>query len=237
MSVHINAPDGAIAESVLLPGDPLRAKFIAETFLENAVCYNEVRGMYGFTGTYKGKKISVQGTGMGIPSISIYTNELIQSYGAKNLIRVGTCGGYSEKVKVRDLIIAMSASTDSNLNLVRFQGRTYAPTASFELLKPAYDISVEKGFDPKVGSIYSSDVFYGDDSEDWKKWAKFGCLGVEMEAAALYTIAAKFGVNALALLTVSDHFVTGEVTSAEERQKTFTNMMEVALDTIVKLDK
>ena len=237
MSIHINAPEGAIAESVLLPGDPLRAKFIAETFLEDAVCYNEVRGMYGYTGTYKGKRISVQGTGMGIPSISIYTNELIQSYGVKNLIRVGTCGGYSEKVKVRDLIIAMSASTDSNLNLVRFQGRTFAPTASFELLKPAYDIAVKKGFDPKVGSIYSSDVFYGDDNEDWKKWAKFGCLGVEMEAAALYTIAAKFGVNALALLTVSDHFVTGEVTSAEERQLTFTNMMEVALETIVNLDK
>ncbi|AGF55421.1 purine-nucleoside phosphorylase [Clostridium saccharoperbutylacetonicum] len=237
MSVHINAPEGAIAESVLLPGDPLRAKFIAETFLEDAVCYNEVRGMYGFTGTYKGKRISVQGTGMGIPSISIYANELVQSYGVKNLIRVGTCGGYSEKVKIRDLIIAMSASTDSNLNLVRFQGRTFAPTASFELLKPAYDIAVEKGLDPKVGSIYSSDVFYGDDNEDWKKWAKFGCLGVEMEAAALYTIAAKFGVNALALLTVSDHFVTGEVTSAEERQLTFTNMMEVALDTIVQLDK
>lgn len=237
MSIHINAPEGAIAENVLLPGDPLRAKFIAETFLEDAVCYNEVRGMYGFTGTYKGKKISVQGTGMGIPSISIYTNELIQSYGVKNLIRVGTCGGYSEKVKVRDLIIAMSASTDSNLNLVRFQGRTFAPTASFELLKPAYDIAVQKGFDPKVGSIYSSDIFYGDDNEDWKKWAKFGCLGVEMEAAALYTIAAKFAVNALALLTVSDHFVTGEVTSAEERQTTFTNMMEVALDTIVSLNK
>jgi purine-nucleoside phosphorylase len=236
MSIHINAPEGAIAESVLLPGDPLRAKFIAETFLEDVVCYNEVRGMYGYTGTYKGKRISVQGTGMGIPSISIYTNELIQSYGVKNLIRVGTCGGYSEKVKVRDLIIAMSASTDSNLNLVRFQGRTFAPTASFELLKSAYDIAIQKGFEPKVGSIYSSDVFYGDDNEDWKKWAKFGCLGVEMEAAALYTIAAKFDVNALALLTVSDHFVTGEVTSAEERQLTFTNMMEVALETIVNLD-
>lgn len=235
MSIHINAPEGAIAESVLLPGDPLRAKFIAETFLEDAVCYNEVRGMYGFTGTYKGKRISVQGTGMGIPSISIYVNELIQSYGVKNLIRVGTCGGYTEKVKLRDLIIAMSASTDSNLNLVRFQGRTFAPTASFDLLKPAYDIAVQKGFDPKVGNVYSSDVFYGDDNEDWKKWAEFGCLGVEMEAAALYTIAAKYGVNALTLLTVSDHFLTDEITSAEERQLTFTNMMEVALDTIAGL--
>ncbi|ACD24596.1 purine-nucleoside phosphorylase [Clostridium botulinum] len=233
MSIHINAPEGAIAESILLPGDPLRAKFIAENFLEDVVCYNEVRGMYGFTGTYKGKRVSVQGTGMGVPSISIYVNELIQSYGVKNLIRVGTCGGYHEKVKVRDLVIAMSACTDSNLNLVRFQGRTYAPTASFDLLKPAYDLAVEKGFEPKVGPIYSSDIFYGDDNEDWKKWADFGCLGVEMEAAALYTIAAKYNVNALALLTVSDHFITGEVTSAEERQTTFTNMIEVALDTIV----
>ncbi|SFD00515.1 purine-nucleoside phosphorylase [Clostridium uliginosum] len=235
MSIHINAPEGAIAESVLLPGDPLRAKFIADTFLEDVVCYNEVRGMYGFTGTYKGNKVSVQGTGMGIPSTSIYVNELIQSYGVKNLIRVGTCGGYSEKVKVRDLIIAMSASTDSNLNLVRFEGRTFAPTASFKLLKPAYDIAVEKGFDPKVGSIYSSDIFYGDDNEDWKKWASFGCLGVEMETAAVYTIAAKYGVNALTLLTVSDHFVTGEVTTAEERQTTFTSMMKVALETIASL--
>ncbi|WP_315079746.1 purine-nucleoside phosphorylase [uncultured Clostridium sp.] len=235
MSIHINAPEGAIAERILLPGDPLRAKFIAENFLEDVVCYNEVRGMYGFTGTYKGKRVSVQGTGMGIPSISIYVNELIQSYGVKNLIRVGTCGGYHEKVKVRDLVIAMSACTDSNLNLVRFQGRTYAPTASFDLLKPAYDLAVQKGFEPKVGPIYSSDIFYGDDNEDWKKWADFGCLGVEMEAAALYTIAAKYNVNALALLTVSDHFITGEVTTAEERQTTFTNMIEVALDTIVGL--
>ncbi|WP_315076500.1 purine-nucleoside phosphorylase [uncultured Clostridium sp.] len=235
MSIHINAPEGAIAESVLLPGDPLRAKFIAENFLEDVVCYNEVRGMYGFTGTYKGKRISVQGTGMGIPSMSIYSTELIESYGVKNLIRVGTCGGYHERVKIRDLIIAMSTSTDSNLNLVRFQGRTYAPTASFDLLKPAYDIAVQKGFEPKVGSVYSSDIFYGDDNEDWKKWADFGCLGVEMETAALYTIAAKHKVNALTLLTVSDHFITGEVTSAEERQTTFKAMMEVALDTIASL--
>ncbi len=235
MSIHINAPEGAIAESILLPGDPLRAKFIAENFLEDVVCYNEVRGMYGFTGTYKGKRISVQGTGMGIPSMSIYSTELIESYGVKNLIRVGTCGGYHERVKIRDLIIAMSTSTDSNLNLVRFQGRTYAPTASFDLLKPAYDIAVQKGFEPKVGSVYSSDIFYGDDNEDWKKWADFGCLGVEMETAALYTIAAKHKVNALTLLTVSDHFITGEVTSAEERQTTFKAMMEVALDTIASL--
>lgn len=235
MSVHINAPEGAIAESILLPGDPLRAKFIADTFLEDVVCYNEVRGMLGFTGTYKGKRISVQGTGMGIPSISIYATELINEYGVKNLIRVGTCGAYKEEVKIRDLIIPMSTSTDSNINLTRFQGRTYAPTASFDLLKPAYDIAIEKGYAPKVGQVFSSDTFYGDDREDWKKWANFGCLAVEMETAALYTIAAKYNVKALALLTVSDHLVTGEITSSEERQTTFKKMMEVALDTLAGL--
>lgn len=235
MSIHINAKEGQIAESILLPGDPLRAQFIAENFLKDVIRYNDVRGMYGFTGTYKGKKVSVQGTGMGIPSISIYVNELIQSYGVKNLIRVGTCGSFQESVKVRDIVIAMAASTDSNMNKVRFNGRDFAPTASFKLLKKAYDLAVEKGFDPKVGNIFSSDTFYGDDSEDWKRWAKFGCLAVEMEAAALYTLAAKYDVDALAILTVSDHLVTGEITTAEERQTTFTNMIEVALDTIHSL--
>lgn len=235
MSIHINAKEGQIAESILLPGDPLRAKFIAENFLKDVVCYNDVRGMYGFTGTYKGKKVSVQGTGMGIPSISIYVNELIQSYGVKNLIRVGTCGSFQESVKVRDIVIAMAASTDSNINKVRFNGRDFAPTASFKLLKKAYDLAVEKGFDPKVGNIFSSDTFYHDNPDDWKHWAKFGCLAVEMEAAALYTLAAKYAVDALTILTVSDHLVTGEITTAEERQTTFTNMIEVALDTIHSL--
>jgi len=235
MSTHINAKEGQIAESILLPGDPLRAKFIAENFLKDVICYNEVRGMYGYTGTYKGKKVSVQGTGMGIPSISIYVNELIQSYGVKNLIRVGTCGSYQENVKVRDLVIAMAASTDSNINSIRFAGSSFAPTASFKLLKKSYDIAVQKGFDPKVGNVFSSDTFYGDNADSWKLWAKFGCLAVEMEAAALYTIAAKYGVDALALLTVSDHFITSEVTTAEERQTTFTNMIEVALETIYTL--
>jgi purine-nucleoside phosphorylase len=235
MSIHINAKEGQIAESILLPGDPLRAKFIAENFLKDIVCYNDVRGMYGFTGTYKGKKVSVQGTGMGIPSISIYVNELIQSYGVKNLIRVGTCGSFQESVKVRDIVIAMAASTDSNINKVRFNGRDFAPTASFKLLKKAYDLAVEKGFDPKVGNIFSSDTFYHDNPDDWKHWAKFGCLAVEMEAAALYTLSAKYAVDALTILTVSDHLVTGEITTAEERQTTFTNMIEVALDTIHSL--
>ncbi|MBI6872337.1 purine-nucleoside phosphorylase [Clostridium aciditolerans] len=235
MSVHINAKEGQIAESILLPGDPLRAKFIAENFLQDVICYNEVRGMYGFTGTYKGKKVSVQGTGMGLPSISIYVNELIQSYGVKNLIRVGTCGSFQESVKVRDMVIGMAASTDSNINKIRFNGRDFAPTASFKLLKKAYDIAVEKGIDPKVGNIFSSDTFYHDDPDAWKHWAKFGCLAVEMEAAGLYTLAAKYGVDALTILTVSDHLVTGELTTAEERQKTFTSMMEVALETIHSL--
>lgn len=235
MSIHINAKQGEIAESILLPGDPLRAKFIAETFLEDVICYNEVRGMYGYTGTYKGKRISVQGTGMGIPSMCIYANELITEYGVKNLIRIGTCGGFHENVKVRDVVMAMSTCTDSNINLTRFQGRTFAPTANFGLLKTAYDVAVEKGIEPKVGSIYTTDTFYGDDCEDWKKWANFGCLAVEMEAAGLYTLAAKHNVNALAIMTVSDHFVSGEVTTAEERQLTFKSMMEIALDTVLKL--
>lgn len=235
MSIHINAKEGQIAECILLPGDPLRAKFIAENFLQDIICYSEIRGMYGFTGTYKGKRVSVQGTGMGIPSISIYVNELIQSYGVKNLIRVGTCGSYQENIKVRDLVIAMAASTDSNINNIRFSGGNFAPTASFKLIKKSYDIAVEKGFEPKVGNVFSSDTFYGDNSDDWKKWAKFGCLAVEMEAAALYTIAAKYSVDALALLTVSDNFISGEITTANERQTTFTKMIEVALETVYTL--
>ena len=233
MSTHINAKENDIAESILLPGDPLRAKFIAENFLTDTICYNEVRGMYGFTGSYKGKRVSVQGTGMGIPSISIYVTELIKFYKVKNLIRVGTCGSYQEKVKVRDLIIAMSASTDSNVNKLRFKGIDFAPTASFKLLRKAYDVAVDKGFDPKVGNVFSSDTFYNDDPDSWKTWAKYGCLAVEMEAAALYTIAAEYGVDALALLTVSDHLLTGEETTSQERQTTFTKMIQVALDTIV----
>lgn len=235
MSIHINAKQGEIAETILLPGDPLRAKFIAETFLENSFCYNDVRGMLGYTGTYKGKKISVQGTGMGVPSISIYVNELIAEYGVKNLIRVGTAGGMQQDVKVRDLVIAMTSHTDSSINDLRFKGMNFAPSASFELLKIAYDTSLEKGISPKVGSILTADTFYNDDPDSWKLWAKFGTLAVEMETAALYTLASKYGVNALTLLTISDHLLTGELTSPEERQTTFTQMMEIALDTAIKL--
>lgn len=232
MSVHIGAKQGEIAETILLPGDPLRAKYIAETFLEGATCYNEVRGMLGFTGTYKGERISVQGTGMGVPSISIYINELMQSYGVQNLIRVGTCGAIQKDVKVRDVIIAMSASTDSQMNRLTFGGVDYAPTATFSLLKRAYDAGVEKGLNLKVGNVFTADMFYNDNSE-LEKWAKYGILAVEMETAALYTLAAKFDRQALSVLTVSDHILTGEETTAEERQTTFNDMIEVALDAAI----
>lgn len=233
MSVHIGAKENEIAETVLLPGDPLRAKYIAENFLENAVCYNEVRGMLGFTGTYKGKRVSVQGTGMGIPSISIYVNELMQSYGVQNLIRVGTCGAIQQDVRVRDIIIAMSASTDSAVNRIRFNGIDFAPTANFDLLKKAYDTASSRGLAVKVGNVFTSDTFYNEDKESIKRWADYQILALEMETAALYTLAAKFNRKALSILTVSDHVITGEETSAEERQTTFNDMIHVALDSLL----
>ncbi|MFA6936925.1 MAG: purine-nucleoside phosphorylase [Treponema sp.] len=231
MSTHINAPEGAIADSVLLPGDPLRAKFIAENFLENAECYNEVRGMYGYTGTYKGKKISVQGTGMGQPSLSIYATELFKFYGVKKAIRVGTCGAVQKTTKLRDVILASGACSDSGINTQRFGSLHFAPTADFELLEKAYQASKNIGITPQVGLCASSDVFY-DDNNNWKKWAEYGVLGIEMEAAELYTLAAKFHTQALAVLTVSDHILLGGQTTAEERQTTFTNMMKIALETL-----
>ena len=230
MSIHIGAKEGDIASTVLLPGDPLRAKYIAENFLTDAICYNEVRGMYGYTGTYKGKRISVQGTGMGIPSISIYVNELITNYQAKNLIRIGSCGSMQVDIKIRDVILAMSASTDSHINKIRFHGMDYASTANFDLLKKAYDIALKKDISVKVGSVLTSDTFYNDDPNSWKHWANYGILAVEMETAVLYTLAAKFKVNALSILTVSDSLVTREETTSEERQKTFNQMVEVALE-------
>lgn len=233
MSIHIEAKPGEIAETILLPGDPLRAKYIAETFLEEPKLFNQVRGMLGYTGTYRGKKVSVMGTGMGIPSISIYVNELIQSYDVKNLIRVGTMGGMQKDVKVRDVVIAQAASTDSKINTNTFPGVEFAPVADFDLLKRAYDAGVEKGLAMKVGNVFSSDRFYNDEL-DKQKLADYGILGIEMEAAALYTLAHKYGRKALAILTVSDHIFTGEETSAEERQTTFNDMIEVALDAAVK---
>ncbi|MCE4047331.1 MULTISPECIES: purine-nucleoside phosphorylase [Bacillaceae] len=233
MSVHIGAKENEIAETVLLPGDPLRAKYIAENFLENAVCYNEVRNMFGYTGTYKGKRISVQGTGMGAPSIAIYVNELMTSYNVQNLIRVGTCGAIQQDVKVRDVILAMSASTDSQMNRITFGGVDYAPTANFDLLKKAYDAGIEKGLSLKVGNVFTADMFYNDNSE-LEKWAKYQILAIEMESAALYTLAAKFNRKALSVLTVSDHVLTGEETTASERQTTFNEMIEVSLEAAIK---
>lgn len=233
MSVHIGAKKNDIADKILLPGDPLRAKYIAENFLEDTTCYNEVRGMLGYTGTYKGERVSVQGTGMGVPSISIYAHELMESYGVKTLIRVGTCGAFHEDIKVRDVILAMSASTDSSVNRMRFNGLDYAPTASFDLLKKAYDFTVAEQMPVHVGSVFTSDTFYNDDPSVAENLTKYGTLAVEMESAALYTLAAKFRAKALSVLTVSDHLVTGEATTSEERQTTFNQMMKIALETAI----
>ena len=228
---HIGCTEqGIIAETVLLPGDPLRAKYIADNFLEDVVQFNTVRNMFGYTGTYKGKKISVMGSGMGIPSIGIYSYELIHFYGVKNLIRIGSCGSLQEDVKIRDVIIGMGACTNSNYASQYNLPGTYAPIASYELLSKAVKVAAEKEIDVKVGNILSSDIFYDADADSWKKWAKMGVMGVEMEAAALYMNAAYAGVNALCILTVSDSLVTHEVTTAEERQNTFTKMMEIALN-------
>ena len=229
MSIHINAQKGDIAETILLPGDPLRAKYIAENFLEDVTCYNEVRNMLGFTGTYKGKRISVQGTGMGVPSISIYIHELMEEYGVKNLIRVGTCGAIQKDVKVRDVILAQSASTDSFQNRKLFGNFDYAPTSDFDLLLSSYNEAKKKGLEVKVGNVFTADSFY-DEKGDVEMMSKYGVLALEMESAALFTISQKFDARALAILTVSDHVLTGEATSSEERQTTFNEMIEVALD-------
>lgn len=235
MSTHIGANKGDIADTILLPGDPLRAKYIAETFLENPTCYNEVRGMYGYTGTYKGIQVSVQGTGMGVPSISIYVNELIQEYDVQNLIRVGSCGALQKDVKVRDVILAQTSTTDSQMNRMVFGGIDYAPTADFNLLKKAYDVGEERGLNLRVGNVFTSDSFYRENAMDlFQKLADYNVLAVEMETTALYTLAAKYDRQALSVLTVSDHILTGEETTAEERQTTFNDMIEVALDASVK---
>ena len=230
MSVHIEAKKGEIAETVLLPGDPMRAKWIADTFLKDVKQYNDVRGMLGFTGTYNGKKVSVQGTGMGIPSTLIYCTELITEYGVKNLIRVGSAGSYQKDVKIRDIVLAMSASTNSGLNTIRFNGADYAPTASFKLFQKAIEVAKEKNITVNAGGILSSDEFYADEFDSYKKWADYGVLCVEMETAGLYTVAAKHNVNALSILTISDSLVTKERTTAEEREQTFKEMIEIALE-------
>lgn len=230
MSVHIEAKKDEIAETILLPGDPLRAKWIAETFLENLVCFNKVRGMLGFTGSYQGKPVSVMGTGMGVPSISIYAHELITEYGVKNLIRVGSAGSYQKDVKIRDIVLAMAASSNSGLNELRFGGADYAPTANFELFQKAVEAAKTKNIPIKAGNIFTSDEFYADDFESYKKWSKFGVLCVEMETAGLYTVAAKHNVNALSILTIADSLVTGERTTSNERETTFKDMIKIGLE-------
>lgn len=233
MSIHIGAKKGEIADTVLLPGDPLRAKYIAETFLEDVQQYNEVRNMFGYTGTYKGKRISVQGTGMGVPSISIYVTELMKDYDVQKLIRVGTCGAIQNDVQVRDVILAQGATTDSSMIKTIFNDVNFAPIANFDLLLKAYEAGKEKGLSLKVGNVFTSDLFYNEFAEH-DKWAEHGVLAVEMEAAALYTLAAKYGRQALTVLTVSDHIITGEATTAEERQTTFNDMIVVALDAAIQ---
>ena len=230
---HIGAQVGDIAETILLPGDPLRAKFIAENFLEDVVQYNTVRGMYGYTGYYKGKRISVQGSGMGMPSIGIYSYELIHFYGVKNLIRIGSAGAISEKLDLYDIVIGMGACTDSNFASQYNLPGTYAPIASYELLQKAVDIAKEQNTEIHVGNILSSDVFYGDSGLDsLRSWQKMGVMCVEMEAAALYMNAARAGVNALAILTISDCPLEGKATTSHERQVAFTKMMEIALNLV-----
>ena len=229
---HIGAIEGQIAEKVIMAGDPLRAKFMAETFLENPVQYNSVRGMLGYTGTYKGKRVSVQGHGMGIPSIGIYTYELFNFYGVKSIIRTGSAGAYDPTLKLGDVVIGLGACTDSNYGAQYGLPGTYAPIADFDMVRAAVEKAEELGISYKVGNILSSDVFYGDSAEGWKAWQKMGVLAVEMEAAALYMNAARSGNKALCICTISDSLVTHEACSAEERQTSFTNMMNIAFDII-----
>ncbi|MGN0621209.1 MAG: purine-nucleoside phosphorylase [Porcipelethomonas sp.] len=231
---HNSAKPGDIAKTVLMPGDPLRAEFIAKTYLEDPVCYNSVRGMLGFTGRYKGKEISVQGSGMGIPSIGIYSHELYTEYGVENIIRIGTAGRIAETVKLRDIVIGMGACTNSNYAAQYRLPGTYAPIASFELLRRAVSAAENHGADFHVGNIFSSDTFY-DDAGSLAEWKKMGVLAVEMESAALYMNAARLGKNALCILTISDCPLEGLSTTAQERQTSFTDMMEIALETSVSL--
>lgn len=230
MSTHIAAEPGQVAERVLLPGDPLRAEWIAQTYLSDVTCHSRVRNMLGFTGTFRGERVSVQGTGMGQPSLAIYVHELLDSYGARTLVRVGSCGALTADLALRDVVLAVSASTDSAMNRHRFAGVDFAPTADYELLRAADDAARQRGVAVRVGPVASWDVFYSDRPELLARLAEYGVLAVEMEAAALYTLAAKHGARALAVLTVSDSVVTGEQTSAAERERSFGDMVEVALD-------
>lgn len=230
MSTHIAAAPGQIAPTVLMPGDPLRARWIAETFLEDATCYNEVRGMLGYTGTWQGKPVSVQGSGMGQPSLSIYANELFQDYDVQQVVRVGSCGALTDKVALRDVVLASGACTDSSMNRIRFHGQDYAPVADFELLRKAHDAAQARtDVTTHVGLILSGDSFYHPRPEMSEPLVAHGVLAVEMEASALYTLAASYGRRALAICTVSDHLVSGEETTSAEREQEFSAMVEIAL--------
>jgi len=236
MSTHIGAAPGEIAPHLLMPGDPLRAKWIAETFLEDATCYTEVRGMLGFTGTYHGARVSVQGSGMGLPSLSIYVNELFDEYDVASIVRVGSCGALTESLSLRDIVIASGACTDSSMNRIRFEGLDYAPVADFGLMRAAYDAAGGRDVKTVVGLIFSTDSFYTPRPELMRRMVDYGVLGVEMEASALYTLAAQYKRKALAICTVSDHIVTGEQTSALEREQTFGDMVEIALAAVLSAD-
>ena len=230
MTVHIGAKPGQIAETVLMPGDPYRAKWAADTFLEGAECINEVRGMLGFTGTWKGNRVTIQGSGMGMPSLSIYANELIRDYGAKTLIRIGSCGGMQPQVKVRDVVIAMTCTTVATPSSTIFRELNYSPCADYGLLEAAVAAARARDVGVHVGGIYSSDTFYDERPDLNEQMTRHGVLGVEMEAAELYTLAARHGVRALGIMTVSDHLQTGEALPSDQREKSFGDMVEIALE-------
>ncbi len=230
MTIHIGAAPGDIAETVLMPGDPYRAKWAAETFLKDVKCVNEVRGMLGFTGTWNGNRVTIQGSGMGMPSLSIYVNELIRDFGAKTLIRIGSAGGMADQVRIRDIILAMSSTTYGSPSSGMFKELNYAPTADWSLLQAAHAAASKLSTPIHVGGIYSSDVFYGERPDLDEQMVRHGILAVEMEAAELYILAARYKVRALAVLTVSDHLVTGEALTSAERETSFGEMVEIALE-------
>ncbi|GEA51091.1 purine nucleoside phosphorylase DeoD-type 1 [Vibrio inusitatus NBRC 102082] len=230
---HINAEMGDFSDVVLMPGDPLRAKYIAETFLEDVVQVCDVRNMYGFTGTYKGRKISVMGHGMGIPSCSIYATELIKDYGVKKIIRVGSCGAVRDDVNLRDVVIGIGACTDSKVNRIRFKDHDFAAIADYGMARNAELAAQKLGINVKVGNLFSAELFYTPDPEMFEVMDKYGILGVEMEAAGMYGLAAEYGAKCLAICTVSDHIKRGEVTTSDERATTFNEMMEVALESVL----
>lgn len=230
MSIHIGAKKGDIAETILLPGDPMRAKFVAETMLTDAFCFNKVRGMLGFTGNYNGKRVSIMGSGMGMGSIAIYVNELVNEYGVQQMIRVGTCGAIQKGLDIGQVILAMSASGDSGANGIKFEGLNYAATADFDLLQRAYLAAKKLDIHTTQGNVFSSNTFYDDNPKRWDVWMEHGVLGVDMETQMLFTLAKKFKRKALSILTVSDNILTGEASSSEERERSYMDMMKIAFE-------